>query len=135
MVTTRAAVTPGETVNTGELAAALRAAGLAEVETATRRRAEYSSDASNYRVVPQVVAFPRGADEIMAALAVCRALNAPLVRRGGRPLRAGGPADNVLALHVIAGTGTRSTAGRGRATGRGPDGPDGPYATGATGAT
>jgi hypothetical protein len=47
MVTTRAAVTPGETVNTGELAAALRAAGLAEVETATRRRAEYSADATN----------------------------------------------------------------------------------------
>ncbi len=30
----------------------------------TRRRAEYSSDASNYRVVPLVVAFPRSADEI-----------------------------------------------------------------------
>ena len=68
MVTTTAAVTPGETVNQGELAAALRAAGLAEVETATRRRAEYSSDASNYRVVPEVVAFPRSADEIVAAL-------------------------------------------------------------------
>jgi len=52
MVTTRAAVAPGETVNTEQLAAGLRAAGLAEVETAARRRAEYSSDASNYRVVP-----------------------------------------------------------------------------------
>jgi FAD/FMN-containing dehydrogenase/Fe-S oxidoreductase len=198
MVTTRAAVTPGETVNQGELAAALRAAGLAEVETATRRRAEYSSDASNYRVVPEVVAFPRSADEIVAALAVCRELNAPIVTRGGgtsiagnalsaglvldlsrhlnrvlqvdqerqtalvepgtvldditaaaaphglrfgpdpsthsratiggaignnacgsRALRYGRTADNVIALDVITGTGTRFTAGRGP----GSDGP------------
>ena len=52
MVSTTPAVRPGETVDQGELAAALRAAGLAEIESATRRRAEYSSDASNYRVVP-----------------------------------------------------------------------------------
>jgi FAD/FMN-containing dehydrogenase/Fe-S oxidoreductase len=196
MVTTRAAVTPGETVNTEGLAAGLRAAGLAEVETATRRRAEYSSDASNYRVVPEVVAFPRSADEIIAALAVCRELNAPIVTRGGgtsiagnalsgglvldlskhlnrvvavdpeqqtalvepgtvldditaaaaphglrfgpdpsthsratiggaignnacgsRALRYGRTADNVIALDVLTGTGTRFTAGRGRGPG------------------
>ena len=66
-----------------ELAAALRAAGLAEIDTATRRRAEYSSDASNYRVVPTVVAFPRHADEIVAALEVGRQLGVPIVPRGG----------------------------------------------------
>ena len=193
MVTTTAAVAPGETVNQGELAAALRAAGLAEVETATRRRAEYSSDASNYRVIPEVVAFPRSADDIVAALAVCRQLNAPIVTRGAgtsiagnalstglvldlsrhlnrvlhvdpeqqtalvepgtvldditaaaaphglrfgpdpsthsratiggaignnacgsRALRYGRTADNVIALDVLTGTGTRFTAGRGR---------------------
>ena len=198
MVTTTAAAAPGETANQGELAAALRAAGLAEVETATRRRAEYSSDASNYRVVPQVVAFPRSADEVVAALAVCRSLNAPIVSRGGgtsiagnalstglvldlsrhlnhvlhidpeqqtalvepgtvldaitaaaaphglrfgpdpsthsratiggaignnacgsRALRYGRTADNVLALDVITGTGTRFTAGRGGGGGQG----------------
>ena len=198
MVTTTAAGTPGQTVNQGELAAALRSAGLAEVETATRRRAEYSSDASNYRVVPEVVAFPRSAEEIVAALAVCRELNAPIVTRGGgtsiagnalsaglvldlsrhlnrvlhvdperqtamvepgtvldditaaaaphglrfgpdpsthsratiggaignnacgsRALRYGRTADNVIALDVITGTGTRFTAGRGRGQGRG----------------
>ena len=202
MVTTRAAVAPGETVNTEQLAAGLRAAGLAEVETATRRRAEYSSDASNYRVVPEVVAFPRSADEIVAALAVCRELNVPIVTRGGgtsiagnalstglvldlskhlnrvvavdpeqqtalvepgtvlddisaaaaphglrfgpdpsthsratiggaignnacgsRALRYGRTADNVIALDVITGTGTRFTAGRGRGRGRGPGRP------------
>ena len=100
MVTTTAAAAPGETVNQGELAAALRAAGLAEVETATRRRAEYSSDASNYRVVPLVVAFPRSADEVAAALAVCRALNAPIVSRGGGTSIAGNALSTGLVLDL-----------------------------------
>jgi FAD/FMN-containing dehydrogenase/Fe-S oxidoreductase len=100
MVSTTAAVTSGETVNQGELAAALRAAGLAEVETATRRRAEYSSDASNYRVVPDVVAFPRSADEIVAALAVCRELNAPVVTRGGGTSIAGNALSTGLVLDL-----------------------------------
>ena len=196
MVTTTAAGAPEQTVNQGELTAALRAAGLAEVETSSRRRAEYSSDASNYRVVPEVVAFPRSADEIIAALAVCRELNAPIVTRGGgtsiagnalsaglvldlskhlnrvvavdpgqltatvepgtvldditaaaaphglrfgpdpsthsratiggaignnacgsRALRYGRTADNVIALDVLTGAGTRFTAGRGRGQG------------------
>jgi len=100
MVTTTAAVTPAETVNQGELAAVLRAAGLAEVETATRRRAEYSSDASNYRVVPEVVAFPRSADEIVAAVAVCRELNAPVVTRGGGTSIAGNALSTGLVLDL-----------------------------------
>jgi FAD/FMN-containing dehydrogenase/Fe-S oxidoreductase len=196
MVTKSGATTSAGTVEQAELAAALGAAGLAEVETATRRRAEYSSDASNYRVVPAVVAFPRSADEIAAALAVCRELGAPVVTRGGgtsiagnalsdglvldlsrhlnrvlhvdqeqrtalvepgavldaitaaaapyglrfgpdpsthsratiggaignnacgsRALRYGRTADNVIALDVLTGTGTRLTAGRGRSRG------------------
>ena len=100
MVSTTPAVQPGETVNQGELAAALRAAGLAEIETATRRRAEYSSDASNYRVVPEVVAFPRSADEIVAALAVCRELRAPIVTRGGGTSIAGNALSAGLVLDL-----------------------------------
>ena len=100
MVTTTATVTPGETADQGKLAAALRAAGLAEVETATRRRAEYSSDASNYRVVPAVVAFPRSADEIAAAVAVCRELNAPIVTRGGGTSIAGNALSTGLVLDL-----------------------------------
>ena len=65
------------------LVEALRAAGLTEVEDGTRRRAEYSSDASNHRVVPTAVAYPRHTDEVLAALAVCRELGAPLTMRGG----------------------------------------------------
>jgi FAD/FMN-containing dehydrogenase/Fe-S oxidoreductase len=82
---------------TAELAAALRAAGLTEIDTATRRRAEYSSDASNYRVVPAVVAFPRHADEIVAALEVCRTLGVPIVPRGGGTSIAG----NSLSTGVV----------------------------------
>ncbi len=65
-----------------ELAAALRRAGLADVDASNRRRAEYSSDASNYRVVPSVVAFPRHADEAAAALRVAREYQVPFTARG-----------------------------------------------------
>jgi FAD/FMN-containing dehydrogenase/Fe-S oxidoreductase len=65
-----------------ELADALRRAGVGEVDVSTRRRGEYSSDASNYRVVPAAVAFPRHADEVAAALSVCRDLGVPLTARG-----------------------------------------------------
>ena len=64
-----------------DVAAALRRAGLA-TDTATRRRAEYSSDAGNYRVVPEVVAFPRHVDEVLAAVEVCRSTGTPLTMRG-----------------------------------------------------
>jgi FAD/FMN-containing dehydrogenase/Fe-S oxidoreductase len=67
----------------GELAAALRGAGLTEVDDSARRRAEYSSDASNYRVVPSVVAFPRHVEEAAAALGVATRLGVPVTCRGG----------------------------------------------------
>jgi FAD/FMN-containing dehydrogenase/Fe-S oxidoreductase len=53
------------------------------VDASARRRAEYSSDASNYRVVPRAVVFPRSADDVLAAAAVCRELAVPLTVRGG----------------------------------------------------
>jgi len=68
---------------TGELAAALRGAGLKSVDDSARRRAEYSSDASNYRVVPSVVAFPAHVEEAAAALAVATRLGVPVTCRGG----------------------------------------------------
>jgi FAD/FMN-containing dehydrogenase/Fe-S oxidoreductase len=69
-------------VNPQTLAAALRSAGVAEVDAGTRRRAEYSSDASNYRVVPEVVVFPRHADEVALSLQVARETGTPLTPRG-----------------------------------------------------
>ncbi|HEX9334671.1 MAG TPA: FAD-binding oxidoreductase, partial [Pseudonocardiaceae bacterium] len=66
-----------------EIADALRRAGVSQVDISTRRRAEYATDASLYRVVPAAVAFPRSADEVEAALFVCRSLGVPLTARGG----------------------------------------------------
>ena len=97
MVTTSAAATSGEP-DPGALTGALRAAGLTEIDTGTRRRAEYSSDASNYRVVPAVVAFPRHADEIVAALSVCRELGVPVVGRGAGTSIAGNALSTGLVL-------------------------------------
>jgi FAD/FMN-containing dehydrogenase/Fe-S oxidoreductase len=64
------------------LAAALAAAGVGEVDCSPRRRAEYSADASLYRVLPQAVVYPRSAGEVAAALAVCRSLGVALTVRG-----------------------------------------------------
>ncbi len=64
------------------LARALRAVVRGEVDDSTRRRAEYSSDASNYRVVPQVVVFPRDTGDIEAAARVARDAGAALTTRG-----------------------------------------------------
>ncbi|WP_045878535.1 FAD-binding and (Fe-S)-binding domain-containing protein [Pseudofrankia sp. DC12] len=64
------------------LVEALTRAGVTEVDDSARRRAEYSSDASNYRVVPAAVAYPRDADEVAAALAAARQVGAPVTARG-----------------------------------------------------
>ena len=69
-------------MNPETLAAELRTAGIAEVDASTRRRAEYSTDASNYRVVPSAVVFPRHADEVALALQVARETGSPLTARG-----------------------------------------------------
>jgi FAD/FMN-containing dehydrogenase/Fe-S oxidoreductase len=70
-----------ETVPPAQLAAELRRVGIT-ADVTTRRRAEYSSDASNYRVVPAAVAFPHDAAEVAAVLGVCRRLGVPLTVRG-----------------------------------------------------
>ena len=66
-----------------ELVRALRAAVRGPVDDSTRRRAEYSTDASNYRVVPEVVVFPRDTDDVVAALEVARSAGSPITARGG----------------------------------------------------
>ncbi len=65
-----------------DLVDALRRAGVADVDRSARRRAEYSTDASLYRVLPAVVVFPRHVDEIEAVAEVSRALHVPLTPRG-----------------------------------------------------
>jgi FAD/FMN-containing dehydrogenase/Fe-S oxidoreductase len=65
------------------LVASLRAVIDGEVDDSTRRRAEYSSDASNYRVVPLAVAFPRTTDDLTAIVGWARETGTPLTMRGG----------------------------------------------------
>jgi len=67
---------------TREVVAALRDVVRGEVTTSTRVRAEYSTDASNYRVVPQVVVLPRDVDDLLAVHEVARATGTPLTLRG-----------------------------------------------------
>jgi FAD/FMN-containing dehydrogenase/Fe-S oxidoreductase len=65
-----------------ELVAALRGAGIGDVDDSGLARALYSSDASLYRVLPRAVVRPRSADEMVAALETCRTLGVPLTPRG-----------------------------------------------------
>ncbi|MGC3001913.1 FAD-binding and (Fe-S)-binding domain-containing protein [Streptomyces sp. G35A] len=63
--------------------AGLRAAVRGEVDFGTTARALTTMDASNYRRVPLGVVAPRDADDVAAALSVCRAHGVPVVARGG----------------------------------------------------
>ncbi|MGY1732573.1 FAD-binding and (Fe-S)-binding domain-containing protein [Geodermatophilus sp. SYSU D01045] len=70
------------TSDTAEVTAALRRAGIGDVDDSGLARALYSSDGSLYRVLPRAVVRPRDADEVVAALEVCRTLGVPLTMRG-----------------------------------------------------
>src|SRR5262249_36054163 len=83
---------------TTDLLAALRRAGLREVDPSRRRGAEYSTDASLYRVVPSAVAFPRSTDDVLAAVDVCRELSVPLTARGAGTSIAGNAVGTGLVL-------------------------------------
>ncbi len=52
-------------------------------------RAAYSTDASNYRQVPIGVVLPRDADDVVAAIGVCRTHGVPITSRGGGTSLAG----------------------------------------------
>jgi FAD/FMN-containing dehydrogenase/Fe-S oxidoreductase len=65
-----------------ELEAALRRAVGGEVRFDAGARAVYANDASNYRQVPIGVVLPRSAEDVVAALAACRAHDAPVLARG-----------------------------------------------------
>ncbi|MBL1073172.1 FAD-binding oxidoreductase [Nocardia sp. 2] len=61
---------------------ALRGAIEGEVDTDARRRAEYASDASNYRVLPTAVVYPRTEADVAAALSLARAEGLAVTARG-----------------------------------------------------
>lgn len=68
--------------------AALTAVGV-EADASPRRVSEYAYDASNYRVRPLLVAFPRDAGQVREAVRVCLAHEAPIIARGGGTSMAG----------------------------------------------
>src|SRR5919202_1186032 len=71
------------------LAASLRARVRGEVRFADGDRALYATDASNYRQPPIGVVLPRSADDVIAAVAVAREADAPVLMRGGGTSLAG----------------------------------------------
>lgn len=105
-------------IDAESLARRLTAAGIGDVRADATTRAVYCSDASLYRVSPLVVAAPRSAHDVMAALAVCRTEGVPLTARGagtsiaGNAVGAGVVLDfsrymnRVLAVDPDAGTAT-----------------------------
>lgn len=81
-------------------AAALRSAVRGESDFGAAARALMTMDASNYRRVPLGVLAPRDADDIAAALAVCREYGVPVVPRGGGTSIAGQATGTGLVLDL-----------------------------------
>ncbi|MFJ8595867.1 hypothetical protein, partial [Streptomyces sp. NPDC093598] len=61
----------GLTARLAELAPGLR------VETGPGATGPYAYDASNYRVPPRAVVFPRSADDVVAVVRACREAGVP----------------------------------------------------------
>lgn len=80
--------------------AALRSAVRGTSDFGATARALTTMDASNYRRVPLGVLAPRDADDIAAALAVCREHGVPVVARGGGTSIAGQATGTGLVLDL-----------------------------------
>ncbi|MFJ6612802.1 FAD-binding and (Fe-S)-binding domain-containing protein [Streptomyces sp. NPDC091289] len=80
--------------------AALRSAVRGASDFGAAARALNTMDASNYRRVPLGVLAPRDADDIAAALAVCREHGVPVVARGGGTSIAGQATGTGLVLDL-----------------------------------
>ena len=71
------------------LEAALRQAVRGEVRFDAGSRALYATDASNYRQIPIGLVIPRDEEDVVAAVAVCRHFDAPILSRGAGTSLAG----------------------------------------------
>jgi FAD/FMN-containing dehydrogenase len=65
------------------LATDLQSTVRGEVRFDQGTRALYATDSSNYRQVPIGVVIPRDTDDVVHAMAACRAHGAPVLPRGG----------------------------------------------------
>ncbi len=73
----------------GDLERALKAAVRGDVRFDRGSRALYASDASNYRQYPIGIVAPRDAEDVIAAVRVCREHDAPILPRGAGTSLAG----------------------------------------------
>ncbi|WP_319643828.1 FAD-binding and (Fe-S)-binding domain-containing protein [Gephyromycinifex aptenodytis] len=93
-------LTRGETLtceaDAATIVAALQAAGV-EADASSRRLAEYAYDASNYRLRPLLVAFPRSGAQVRTAVRVAGAHGASIIVRGGGTSMAG----NAIGIGVV----------------------------------
>jgi FAD/FMN-containing dehydrogenase/Fe-S oxidoreductase len=87
--------------STPDLVAALRRRGVSDVDDSVLTRALYSSDASLYRVVPQVVVRPRHADELDAILDVSAETGAPVTMRGAGTSIAGNAVGTGIVVDTV----------------------------------
>src|SRR6266567_2445349 len=76
-------------VDAGALESSLRRAIGGDVRFDNGSRAIYSTDGSNYRQVPIGIVLPRDADDVIAAISICREHGAPVLARGGGTSLAG----------------------------------------------
>jgi FAD/FMN-containing dehydrogenase/Fe-S oxidoreductase len=74
---------PATSADASELAETLRHRVQGDVRFDRGSLALYATDASNYRQVPIGVVLPRDADDVLAAISVCREFGAPILCRGG----------------------------------------------------
>lgn len=70
------------------LVSTVREVGI-EIDETSRRRAEYSYDASNYRVEPLAVVFPRSARDVATVVSLCAEAGIAIIGRGGGTSMAG----------------------------------------------
>jgi len=85
----QAAKSKSAQVDASGLAESLRHQIGGEVRFDSGTRALYATDGSNYRQVPIGVVLPRDAEDVIAAVALCRQFGAPLLCRGGGTSLAG----------------------------------------------
>lgn len=82
-----------------QVLARLKHCGI-EVDDSPRRRTEYSYDASNYRVRPAAIAFPKNVDDVRTVLRVCSALGMPTTTRGAGTSMAGNAIGDGLVMDL-----------------------------------
>lgn len=80
----------------GKLGPALRSAIRGTVRDDAASRGLYAVDASNYRVVPDLVVVPADADDLAAAVALTAEAGAPVTLRGGGTSMAGNAIGGVV---------------------------------------